>query len=156
MRKCTICIHPMVEQINFAILEGKESFRTISHQFGVSVDALKRHAKNHIPKTLVKSQKAKEEARADSLIEKMKELQEKTDKILSQAEERGDLKTCLIAIRESRENVNLLAKLLGELQEGLTVNILTNPEWIALRTKILEALEPYPEAKRALAEKLKC
>ncbi len=50
--------------------------------------------------------------------------------------------------------LELLAKLLGELQEGQTVNILVLPEWHALRAKILEALGPYPQARIAVAEAL--
>lgn len=49
----------------------------------------------------------------------------------------------------------LLAKLLGQLQETQAINIILAPQWVELRTTILSALDPYPEAKLALAEVLR-
>ena len=54
-----------------------------------------------------------------------------------------------------QSQIELLAKLLGELDERAQVNILIAPEWLTLRTAILKALEPYPEARLALAEAVK-
>jgi hypothetical protein len=48
----------------------------------------------------------------------------------------------------------LLAKLLGELDERPQVNVLVMPEWLTLRTRLLAALLPYPEARLALSEAL--
>jgi len=45
------------------------------------------------------------------------------------------LRTALSGIREARGNVELLAKLRGELDERPVVNILVAPQWIALRTE---------------------
>lgn len=50
--------------------------------------------------------------------------------------------------------IELMAKLMGKLQEGATVNVLVAPEWLNLRTVILQVLEPYPDAKIALANAL--
>jgi hypothetical protein len=55
------------------------------------------------------------------------------------------------AIREARGNLELLAKLLGELDER-PVNVLLSPEWLNLRTVIVTALEPHPEARGAVLE----
>jgi hypothetical protein len=43
-------------------------------------------------------------------------LQNRALSILDRADESGDLRTALSAIREARSNLELLAKLLGELQ----------------------------------------
>jgi hypothetical protein len=50
--------------------------------------------------------------------------------------------------------LELLARLLGELQEGTTINIIQNPQWLQLRAVIVGALEPHPDAKRAVVEAL--
>jgi hypothetical protein len=47
--------------------------------------------------------------------------------------------------------IELLAKLIGELDERPQVNILVSPEWIAVRAALLEALTPHPEARAAVA-----
>jgi hypothetical protein len=51
--------------------------------------------------------------------------------------------------------LELLGKLAGELQSAPQVNILISPEWVRLRTLILEALEPYPDARLAVAGALR-
>jgi hypothetical protein len=48
----------------------------------------------------------------------------------------------------------LLARLAGEIKSGSTVNILVNPQWIELRSIILNELEAWPEARIKLAEAL--
>jgi hypothetical protein len=56
------------------------------------------------------------------------------------------------AIREARGNVELLAKLLGELDERPVVNVvLIDPE---VRDAIVRALAPYGEARLAVANAL--
>lgn len=152
-RKCTICEHPQVEEINKALLDGN-ALRNIAKQYSVSATSLYRH-KQHIPTTLAKAQEAQEVAKADTLLDQVIELRDKALDILTKAEQAGDLKTALQGIKEARGCLELLAKLQGELQEGTTINILVNPQWIELRTLILKALEPYPEARLRLAQALK-
>lgn len=48
----------------------------------------------------------------------------------------------------------LLAKLLGELSEAPQVSVTLSPDWVAVRTALLAALAPYPEARTAVAERL--
>ena len=48
----------------------------------------------------------------------------------------------------------LLAKLMGDLQQEGTVNIAVHPEWVKVRATLIEALAPFPEARVAVAESL--
>jgi len=48
----------------------------------------------------------------------------------------------------------LLAKLLGQLDERPQVNVLMAPEWLQVRAALLMALAPHPEARRAVAAAL--
>jgi hypothetical protein len=50
--------------------------------------------------------------------------------------------------------IELLAKLIGKLDERPQVNILVSPEWVAIGTAVLEPLAPYPEVRAAVAERL--
>lgn len=45
----------------------------------------------------------------------------------------------------------LLARLLGDLDERPQFNVLVSPEWAALRGALLAALRPYPDARAAVA-----
>ncbi len=48
----------------------------------------------------------------------------------------------------------LLAKLLGQLDERPQVNVLMAPEWLQVRAALLTALAPYAEARQAVAAAL--
>lgn len=48
-------------------------------------------------------------------------------------------------------HLRLLGELVGKLATAGTANFLVSPEWLALRGRMLAALAPYPEARRALA-----
>lgn len=148
-RKCTICQHPQRAAIDAALVAGGV-FRTIAHGFACSEDALKRHKADHLPALLTHAQQAADVAKADSLLAQVRDLQKRALDILDQAEGAGDLRAATSAIREARGCIELLAKLMGELDERATVNIVLAPEWVHLRGRILLALEPYPEARLAI------
>jgi len=93
---------------------------------------------------------AEEVAEADNLLEQVRDLQARTLAILEAAEHTHQHRTALSAIREARSNVELLAKLLGELDERPVVNLHVSPEWLELRAVIVGALEPYSEARGAV------
>jgi len=153
-RKCTICEHEKVEEINRLLLKGV-SLRNIAKQYSVSAASLHRHKDGHLPAKLVKAQEAQEVTKADSLLDQVIELRDKALSILDKAEQAGDLRTALQGVREAKGCLELLARLQGELQEQATVNILINPQWLSLRTVILEALDRYPEARQAVARALR-
>ncbi len=160
-RYCTVCRHPDVSQINAAILNG-EPYRDIGSGFGFSAATVYRH-KQHIPGTLVKAHEAREVAVADDLLEQVECLRLKTLRLLERAEKAEEQaaseadqdrhrRTALRALRETRGVLTLLAQLMGELKTGATYNVLISAEWVDLRGQILQAVEPYPEAKAAIIE----
>ncbi len=126
-RKCTVCTHPDREAIDAALVEGV-AFPALVAKYRVSKDSLSRHKGNHLPAKMVMAQAAEEVAQADDLLEQVRDLQERTLAILEAAEATRQHRTALGAIREARSNLELLAKLLGELDESPTVNVLVSPE----------------------------
>lgn len=154
-RRCTICGHNNRTEIEEALLKGEQSFRTIAHQWCVSIDALKRHKKDHLSSAMVAARAAQQVARADDLLAQAQSLQQKALALLAQAEADGDRKTALQGVREARGCLELLARLLGELNERPQVNILLAPEWVTVRGALLMALQPYPEARAAAAAALR-
>jgi len=96
------------------------------------------------------AEQAAEIAQADNLLDQVRDLQRRTLAILEAAEETRQHRTALGSIREARSNLELLAKLLGELDDRPTVNILISPEWLELRAVIVGALEPYSKARGAV------
>ena len=153
-RSCTVCEHPKREGIDRALV-GETSNLSVSSLFGVSESAVRLHKANHLPATLAKAHEAAEVANADDLLGQVRALHATTLGILKTAEETGKLPVALGAIREARGNLELLAKLLGEIDDRPQVAVLiASPEWLALRARIVAALAPYPEARVAVAEVL--
>jgi len=148
-RSCTLCEHPKREEIDRALV-GETSNLSVSSVFGVSESAVRRHKANHLPAKLAKAHEAKEVSRADDLLGQVRILQSKTLSILLRAEGAGDLRTALSAVREARGNVELLAKLSGELDERPVVNLNVSPEWLELRTVIVGALALHPDARESV------
>ena len=147
--RCSICHHEGLEGINRALVEGI-AFPVLVAKYRVSKDALSRHKANHLPATLVKAQEAQAVARADDLLDEVLSLQARTLTILDRAERVGDLRTALGAIREARGNLELLAKLVGQLDERPQVLLHLSQEWLELRATIVGALEGHQEAKEAV------
>ena len=152
-RRCSICHHERLDEINQALVEGTVLFE-IAALFRVSDDALSRHKANHLPATLTKAREAKDVARADDLLGQVQNLQARTLAILEAAETYGEHRMALAAIGEARRNLELLGKLAGELDERPVLNVLVSTEWVSIRTVVMEALSPYPEARTAVAKNL--
>lgn len=127
-RACTICTHPELEVINRALVEGTPNRRIASHH-DITERAVRNHKAGHLPAALSKAKGAEEIADADDLLSQVKDLQTRALSILDKAEGAGELRTALGAIREARGNLELLAKLLGELDER-PVNVLVSPQWL--------------------------
>lgn len=65
-----------------------------------------------------------------------------------------DMQNALQAIDRVQKQLEMQAKLQGDLQQEGTVNIWVSPEWANARTNLLEALRPFPEARVAVAQAL--
>lgn len=152
-RTCTVCSHPERKAIDRQLVEGV-AFPALVAEYRVSKDALSRHKANHLPAKLVLAEKAEEVAQADDLLDQVRDLQGRALAILDKAEATGELRTALSAIREARGNLELLAKLLGELFDAPQINLTVSPEWLELRTTIITALDPHPQARESVLRAL--
>ena len=156
-RQCTVCGHKDVEEINKLLLSGT-SFRDIAGQFDLSKTALARHKESHIPNELLKSNDIQEIAKADALLVQLGEVREKTLSLLDKAEKAADTRVYgapVAYLREVREQIKLLAELEGRLASQPQITIVSSPQWIELRTLIITALEPYPEAREAVVHAIR-
>jgi regulator of sirC expression with transglutaminase-like and TPR domain len=117
-----------------------------------------------LPAALLKAQAVEEVARADSVLDQIRTIAARTERlysvsenILSKAYQADDLRTALGAIREAnscnkeaRNNLELLAELTQELDRSASVTLTINPEWLTLRTTIMHALVAHPAARDAV------
>lgn len=151
-RRCSICDHPDREAINRELSSGG-AIGTIAAVFGASPDALKRHKANHLmPAQRDRLVSDPELADVDVLSE-VRTLYRKMRDHLDRAEAATDWPSLVAFHREARADLELLAKLVGRLGDGSTVvNVQIDAR---VQTVILEALEPFPDARVAVAEALR-
>jgi hypothetical protein len=119
-------------------------------------DALARH-REHLPLHLAKASEAAEVIQAGSLLDRLLSLNAETMAILKEARTGRikDNELALRAVARAEKQLELQGKLLGELNDAPTVNILmAAPEWLTLRSTIVTALTPYPQARAAVLEAL--
>ncbi len=173
-RRCTICEHPQRQEIDKALLSGL-SFRKIGKRFDINPSAAYRHRQTHVVDLIARVQKPlnrEELARAEKLAEQQQETQAGELRyaidvvqqlkainaacleVLKQARSDRKYSLSLRAVDRIVRQIELQAKLLGQIQDGPTVNVAVLPEWHGIRRLVADALQPYPEARVAVVRAL--
>lgn len=95
---CSLCRRPDRSGIDAALVEGSAPLRTTAARFGTSVATLIRH-REHLPRALVSAATKQEEAAAETLVGKVQDLEKDARRLRAAAEEGGDLRAALAAIK---------------------------------------------------------
>ena len=152
-RVCTICHHPKRKEIEEAITDGI-SYRHIASQFSIGYKSVERHIAEHIQQAIKQSEEAKEKARGLDVVEQLQNINTVTLAILKEARDEKKNGMALFAIDRVQKQLELQAKLLGDINDAPQVNIILTPEWRSIRTTIVQALVPFPDARIAVADAL--
>jgi hypothetical protein len=147
---CSICKDPRVEEINRMIGEN-EKLADIARKLAVSQDALERHSNRCIIKALIATPNTKEVITGDNLLDQLQEAR-------TRAIAAGDTKIYgppSSYLSEIRQQIKLWAELEGRLASQPQITIINNPEWVELRTVIVQALDPFPQAKEAVVNAIR-
>lgn len=126
MKVCSICRHRKLAQIDQALLKGQAQ-AAVARRFGVSPDAVNRHAK-HIQSALVRAQTKQDgdELRyGDKLLHEVDRIRQDAERLQEESEQRRDVRAALRAIHERLAVVELEAKLSGQIKpaQSLTINV---------------------------------
>jgi hypothetical protein len=149
-RVCTVCSHPNRAEIEDAVVIHSQAKRRIASQYGVGEKAVRHHIREHLPALLALARDAEQASRADTLLDRIEDLQARTLAILEATEETHEHRTALAAIAEARRNLELLGEITRELDRRPTLNLTLNPEWMELRTVIVTALDGHPDARETV------
>jgi hypothetical protein len=152
-RTCTICSHDERHQINVALVH-REPYRHIASRHDISTGALQRHSREHLPALLVKAYEAVERDNAEDLAGEVTKVKEDVHRLKEKAEEVGDIRAALLGCDKALKALELQAKVEQLIQTTPIFNIHLTTEWIELRTAILQALGPHPEARESFLKAL--
>ena len=152
---CQVCGSKQQAEINAALVAGKPSLRKLAQVYKIGVMSLSAHRKNHLSPSLV-AVHVDPTTTTKTAISRVEGIIARLENYIATAEKAGLSAQALASVRELRATVELLAKLSGELDERptLTLNLSTTREWVDTRTIILTTLQDYPDALRALADRL--
>jgi hypothetical protein len=152
-RKCSVCIHEACDDIDRALASGVQHV-ALSKRYGLSKFALSRHAAKHLPEAIAKAQGAVEVAKGDDLLSIITECRDVSRRVMQTAERSKEKRVTLASVRELLRVAELLAKVSGQLQDNATVNVIVSPQWVQIRGVILDSLQPFPDAREAVAAAL--
>jgi len=90
-----------------------------------------------------------------TFLDQLREVRDKAAGLLDRAEASDDLRAAGVFLRELREQIRLMAELEGRIASAPQITIINNPEWVELRTVIIQALDGYPEAREAVVHAIR-
>ncbi len=150
---CTVCRSKNREQIDIALIDGVP-VRTLALRTRLGKDALHRHKAVHLPRALAQSKRAQELANSDNLLDRLNALYADAQNIKTTCIESSHLRTALMGVRELARLIEILARIQSAPNRKLEQDIINSAEWITIRTIIMQALEPYQDAREAVAKAL--
>ncbi len=148
---CTVCSSGHRDEIEDAYLAGTAKTR-IAATYGVKEQAVRYHLKEHLPELLALARDAERYARADTLLDRVEDLQRRTEAALTKAEEADNPFATFRGISEMRRNLELIGEVTKELDRTPTLHLHLNPEFVAIRNAIVLAVAPFPEAAQAISQ----
>ena len=92
---------------------------------------------------------ARQTGQAIDVVQQLKAINAACLEVLKKARADGKHALSLRAVDRIAKQIELQAKLLGDIQDGQTVNIAIMPEWHGIRQVVADALRPHPEASLA-------
>ena len=154
-RTCTVCGHAERAAIDTTLAAGT-AYRDIARRFALSKDAIARHATDHIAVAIAASETAKREGAALDVVEQLRAINGAALAILRDAQAKRDPDTALKAIDRIQRQIELQAKLLGDLDDRpqVTISLVPSGELAAFANEIMDALRFMPEARAAIAARL--
>jgi hypothetical protein len=144
-RVCTICESPQRREIDRALVRG-QSMRGLATRYGTGRESMRRHRTGCLPALLALAYEAEQVAEANRLLSRVQAMTERMEDWLDCAERSHNYAEVRRFAGEWRHQIELLAKLAGQLEQEGTVNITISAEWIELKAVLVEALRPHPEA----------
>lgn len=107
---CSTCADKRRPEIDAALVSG-DSLRDIAGQFGTSRSALSRH-RPHVGKAIVRAAEARQDAEAETLLQKIERLEADARRIGERAEAEGDLRAALVAVDKLLDVTKLMHELM--------------------------------------------
>jgi hypothetical protein len=164
---CRVCIHTQRHLVELGLIH-RVPVRVLARKFGLTKDAVFRHRRMHLTPQMIAAiataahptevdleqlQRSESEGLLGSLVGQRARLQ-----LLSEmALEAGSITSATSVERAITSSLELTSKLLGMIihrHDVRSTSILISADYLELRSAIVRALKPYPEAAKAVGRAL--
>lgn len=165
--ECSICKHKARHSIEVGLAHGI-AHNALARRYGVSADAVGRHAANHLSPAMraaiLTAQKptaidleALQASEQEGLLHQLVHQRARLQQYVEMAVDFGDIKAAISAEGAITSNLALVGKLLGMIVQRHDVrstSLLISADYLAVRQAIVSALRPFPEAAQAVGAAL--
>lgn len=166
-RRCTTCEHGRRAEIEL-LLSRKTPLEVVARRFDVSKSSLHRHKAAHIPPEMkarlsIADQiedvdlEALRRRESEGLLQSLVVQRARLYRLGDDAREVGDLKAAAAIEGRITDAIKLTAQIVGEIAASnrhVHINFLGTDSYHLVRTALMRALAPYPDAARAVAAAL--
>ena len=111
-RRCSICGHPQADAINAALLAG-EGQKVVAARFGLSSDAISRHARAHLAASGDTGEPASAGDPPGDALSTMLQTQTRLLRVIERCEGLKQTTALILATRELRMTIEAVARLAG-------------------------------------------
>lgn len=165
--QCKTCHHPERAKIELG-LAHRVPVRVLANKYGLTKESIFRHKNRHLTPqlraALLKAVRPSEidleqlkHSESEGLLQHLVAQRARLYALSDQAETLGDLRAAAQLQGRLISNLELTAKLLGELRTAsatVVTNILVSEEYHTLRAALIQALRPFADARQAVARVL--
>ena len=164
---CQVCTSKDRYRVEFG-LARRISVTVLAKRYGLHTDAIYRHRKGHVPPTVLHDLRKKADmpeaeleklrvTESNALLEHLVVQRARLYKLVDSCEEVGDFAHAIVGHTRITANLELTGKLLDVFASHAPVhqNITISADYLRLRQVLLQALRPFPEARRAITEALR-
>jgi len=153
-----VCRHPDSAVIDGALGARQPSLGVLSRRYGMSKQALMRHRDNHLTPNLALLTRAEVAAgNARTVYDQLAENVERLELIYEATRQSRNAHLAILSLREKRGQLELMAKINGELREtpAVAVNIVQSPEFAEALGIVLEELRSHPALRERIGHRMR-
>lgn len=155
-KPCIFCTHKDRKKLEIALLKKKKSQGEVASILGISQGRISEHLSKHLKKDVREAIIKKESIESGlNVTKQLMEINKVARVIIKDALEAGDGRLTLRAVERVEKQLELQAKLLGDIPSGTQVQIIQSPQFVEFKTLILGVLDDWPEVKVKVIEKLR-
>jgi len=152
---CKVCLHPKRSQIEKQIADRALTQSKAATIVGCHNTTVSRHMRLCVaPHVAELARKEAREIQSTDVIHQLVQANQTIQHILENALSEGKDRVALKALEVELRQIELMAKLTGQLNKAPQVNFSLSPEYGQVMQVLMRVLEPYPEVREATSKAL--